>query len=220
MLSLSRQFKPRRSVTLPALLRGGFTLIEIVIALAVLGTMAAGVYIGFNSINTYAVSSRLYSEAQTAAQNQIDLVLSRDPFDVTAAYISGLFDPTLNRIPIEIMTTDEIDALAFSGVTFPSTPPAAAPAKTDPYYPYYPYYREGVGQPILKQAFIYQDPVTGSVVVTGTLKSTITDTLMTMNFVNATATKLNTRKALIEVAYNFRGKSYVVAMDTLRTANQ
>ncbi len=57
-------------------------------ALGVIGTMGAGCYIGFNSLNTYAVSSRLYSEAQSAAQNQIDLILSKEPFD-----------PTKNKIP-------------------------------------------------------------------------------------------------------------------------
>ena len=220
MLSLSRQFSADRGYPRPALLHRGFTLIEIVIALAVLGTMAAGVYLGFNGINAYAVSSRLYSEAQTAAQNQIDLVLSKDPFDVTAAYISGSFNPVLNRVPIELMTTAEVDALASSGVTFPTAAPTATPATTSSYYPYYPYYREGGTGPILKQAFIYQDPVTGTVIVTGTLKSTITDTGMTMSFVSSTPTKLNTRKATVEVKYNFRGRDYVVAMDTLRTANQ
>src|SRR5947207_16003029 len=59
----------------------GFTLAEVVIALAVLATMAAGCYVGFNALNAYAVSSRLYSEAQTCAQNQIDLILSKEPFD-------------------------------------------------------------------------------------------------------------------------------------------
>src|SRR6187200_2911470 len=87
----------------------GFTLVEIVIALAVLGTIASGAYIGFNAINTYAVSSRLYSEAQTAAQNQIDLVLSKEPFDISAAYVSGSFDPALNKIPVELMTTTELN---------------------------------------------------------------------------------------------------------------
>lgn len=52
-------------------------------ALAVIGTMGAGAYVGFNSLNSYAISSRLYSEAQTCAQNQIDLILSKEPFDVT-----------------------------------------------------------------------------------------------------------------------------------------
>src|SRR5256885_6832885 len=119
-----------------------FTLMEVVMALAVIGTMGAGCYVGFNSLNTYAISSRLYSEAQTAAQNQIDLILSKEPFDSSAsgAYISGSFNPALNKIPVELMTVAELDALVASGVNFPTSPPSAAPAKTDAYYPYYPYY--------------------------------------------------------------------------------
>src|SRR5438270_14047361 len=109
MLTLSRQFKPHRCIPPRISAPAGFTLLEVVIALAVLGTMAAGVYLGFNAVNTYAVSSRLYSEAQTAAQNQIDLILSREPFDVNSAYISGSFDATTNKVPIELMTTAEID---------------------------------------------------------------------------------------------------------------
>ena len=230
MLSLSRQFRAHRCPSRPAWLSGGFTLIEIVIALAVLGTMAAGVYIGFNGINTYAVSSRLYSEAQTAAQNQIDLVLSREPFDIAAANISGTFDPCLNKIPAELMTTAELNAVATttcpgnSGpVTFPTAHPTSTPAKEEPYYPYYPYYRIASGPDagkLAKRAFIYRDPVTGLDIVTGTLKSTLTDTAMNMSFVNATPTNLNLRKALVEVTYTFRNKNYNVALDTLRTANQ
>jgi prepilin-type N-terminal cleavage/methylation domain-containing protein len=221
MLSPSRQFRPHRCIPRLVTTCAGFTLVEIVIALAVLGVMSAGVYLGFNGINTYAVSSRLYSEAQTAAQNQIDLVLSREPFDCSAsgAYISGSFDPSLNKIPVELMTTAELDALAASGVNFPTTAPTATPATTSPYYPYYPYYREAAGQPLKKQAFIYQDPVTGAVVVSGTLTTAITDTALTMNFVN-TGTNLNTRKAKVTVAYDFRGRPYTLSMDTLRTSNQ
>ena len=206
---------------------GAFTLVEIVIALAVLGTMASGVYIGFNSINAYSVSSRLYSEALVSAQNQIDLILSRGPFDVKAAYISGSFNPALNKIPIELMTVSEIDLVAASGVTFPTSPPETKPALTDSYYPYYPYYRSGSGQPLSKQAFIYQDPVTGKVIVTGTLTTRISDTNMTMNFINTT--NLNTRQANVTVLYDFRKVfdatgtvtgSYKLSMDTLRTADQ
>jgi Tfp pilus assembly protein PilV len=208
--------------------QAAFSLIEAVIALAVIGTMAAGCYLGFNAVNTYAVSSRLYSEAQTAAQNQVDLILSREPFDIKAAYISGSFDPSTNKIPIELMTTAELDALAASGVTFPTAAPTATPATTSSYYPYYPYYRTGTGQPVKKQAFIYQDPVTGKVLVTGTLTGTITDAGMSMNFINTT--DLNTRKANVTVAYDFRKiaaadgsashGSYTLSMDTLRTADQ
>jgi prepilin-type N-terminal cleavage/methylation domain-containing protein len=227
MLSLSRQFRPHRCIPCAAELRAGFTLIEIVISLAVLGTMAAGVYLGFNGINTYAVSSRLYSEALTAAQNHIDMVLSKEPFDRDAAYISGSFNPLLNRIPIELMTTAELDLLASTGsgsgpVVFPTAPPTSMPAKTNPYYPYYPYYRIPSGADagkIAKQAFIYHDPVTGLDVVKGTLTSTVTDAGMTMDFVN-TGTPLNTRKATAKVAYTFRNRNYDVSMDTLRTADQ
>jgi prepilin-type N-terminal cleavage/methylation domain-containing protein len=228
MLSPSRPFRPPRYLQRARHVRAGFTLVEIVIALAVLGVIAAGVYLGFNSVNTYAVSSRLYSEAQTAAQNQVDLILSREPFDVKAAYVTGSFDPTTNKIPVELMTTAEIDALAASGVTFPTTAPTATPAVSSPYYPYYPYYRTGSGVPVSKQAFIYQDPITGKVLVTGTLTSTVTDTGLSMSFINST--NLNTRKANVTVAYDFRKTldasgatqkgSYTVQMDTLRTADQ
>jgi prepilin-type N-terminal cleavage/methylation domain-containing protein len=228
MLPPTRQLPVPRSLLSPLRAQTAFTLIEIVIALAVLGTMAAGVYLGFNAVNTYAVSSRLYSEAQTAAQNQIDLILSREPFDIRAAYISGSFDPNLNKIPIELMTIAEIDALVASGVTLPTTPPSSAPAVTSTYYPYYPYYRSASGQPISKQAFIYQDPVTGKILVTGTLTTTVTDTNSSMTFINST--NLNTRKATAAVTYDFRKVTdvsgntqrgtYTVQLDTLRTADQ
>jgi hypothetical protein len=182
--------------------------------------MASGCYLGFNAVNTYAVTSRLYSEAQASAHQQIDIILSKGPFDLNGAYISGTFDATLGKIPLELMTTAELDALAATGVTFPTAAPTATPLPTSKYYPYYPWYREAAGQPLKKQAFIYQDPVTGIVVVTGTLTSTITDTGMTMSFGGSTPTKLNTRRATAEVTYDFRNRKYKVPMDTLRTADQ
>ena len=234
MLSPSRHSKSPRLLHGARRWRVGYTLIEIVIALAVLGTMASGVYIGFNAVNTYAVSSRCYSEAQVAAQNQIDLILSKEPFDVRGAYISGAFDPTLHKIPVELMTVAEIDAVAASGVSFPTAAPTSTPATSSTYYPYYPYYRSGSGQPLSKQAFIYQDPVTGKVIVTGTLTATITDTNSTMTFLPtapaSTPTPLNVRKANVAVTYSYRkvtqvGGSllhgdYNVTMGTLRTADQ
>ncbi|HEX8077316.1 MAG TPA: prepilin-type N-terminal cleavage/methylation domain-containing protein [Chthoniobacterales bacterium] len=150
--------------------RAAFTLIEIVIALAVLGTMAAGCYLGFNAMNTYAVSSRLYSEAQTVCQNQIDLILSKEPFNLST---------TPPKIP---------DVLTLGDTTTPNV-------------------------------FVYQDPVSGKVVVTGTMVTSISDVGASMNFAGVT-NSLNVRSATVKVSYNFRGKNYVVAMDTLRTADQ
>ena len=218
MLSLSRQFRPHQYLQRARHVRAAFTLVEIVIALAVLGTMAAGVYLGFNSINAYAVSSRLYTDALTAAQNQIDLVLSKAPFDVNAAYISGSFNPALGKIPAELMTTAELDALATSGVSFPTAAPTATPAASSSYYPYYPYYRTASGQPLQKQAFVYQDPVTGNTLVTGTLTITVTEPGLTMSYINST--NLNMRKTNATVSYTFRNHNYTVSLDSMRTADQ
>jgi prepilin-type N-terminal cleavage/methylation domain-containing protein len=198
MLSLSRHFKPSRHLLATGQIRAAFTLIEIVIALAVLGTMAAGCYIGFNATTTYAVSSRLYSEAQAAAQNQIDLVLSREPFDV-------MVSP--NKIPLELMTAAELAALS---------PPlgTSAPATTSAYYPYY------ISNNLLtRDAFIYTDPSTGLVLVKGTLATTVTDIGESMTLEGIT-TNLNTRRATVKVNYTFRNTNYTVAMDTIRTADR
>lgn len=148
--------------------RRGFTLMEVVMALAVIGTMGAGAYVGFNSLNTYAVSSRLYSEAQTAAQNQIDLILSKEPFD-----------PTKNKIPT---------VLTLGTTTTPNV-------------------------------FVYKDPVSGNVVVTGTMTTTVTDTGATMTYAGST-TALNIYRATVTVSYTYRNKTYNVSMDTMRTGDQ
>src|SRR2546421_5496807 len=140
--------------------RSAFTLMEVVMALAVIGSMGAGCYVGFNSLNTYAVSSRLYSEAQTAAQNQIDLILSVEPFDVTT-----------NTIP---------SVLALGTTTTPNI-------------------------------FIYEDPVSGNVVVTGTMATTVTDTGSTMSFAGTSA-NLYIRRATVTVSYTYRNTNYIVSM--------
>jgi len=141
---------------------------EVVMALAVVGTMGAGCYVGFNSLNTYAISSRLYSEAQTAAQNQIDLILSKEPFD-----------PANSKIPT---------VLTLGATTTPNV-------------------------------FVYKDPVSGNVVVTGTMTTTVTDVGATMTFAGSTK-NLNTYRATVTVTYTYRGKTYNVSMDTMRTGDQ
>lgn len=178
--------------------RSAFTLIEIVISLAVIGTLAGSCYIGFNAINAYSVSSRLYSEAQAAAQNQIDLILAREPFDVMA---------TPKKIPLELMTPAEIAALS---------PPlgTSTPATTSAYYPYYQ--QDGL---LARDAFIYTDPNTGLVLVKGTVTTAIADPGLTMTL-EGVETSLNIRRATVTVSYKFRNTNYTVIMDTMRTADR
>lgn len=154
----------------------GTTLAEVVMALAVIGTMGGGCYVGLNSLNAYAVSSRLYSEAQTCVQNQIDLILSKEPFD-----------PVNNKVPA-VLGGQVLAAGTSTTITTPNV-------------------------------FIYQDPVNGQVVVTGTMTTRVTNPGATMTFAGTT-TNLNIYRATVTVSYTFRGTSYAVTMDTMRTADQ
>jgi prepilin-type N-terminal cleavage/methylation domain-containing protein len=196
MLSPSRQFRPLLSLQRAS--RSAFTLVEIVISLAVIGTLAGSCYIGFNAVNAYGVGSRLYSEAQAAAQNQIDLVLAREPFDVMC---------TPKKIPLELMTAAELAAL--SPALGSSTPPTS-----NAYYPYY--LQNGL---LARDAFIYTDPNTGSVLVKGTVTTTVSDPGVSMTL-EGTATNLNLRRATVTVTYKFRNTNYSVSMDTMRTADR
>jgi prepilin-type N-terminal cleavage/methylation domain-containing protein len=153
-----------------------FTLMEVVMALAVIGTMGAGAYVGFNSINTYAISSRLYTEAQACAQNQVDLILSKEPFDIINS-----------KVPA-VLGGQVLAANASTTVTTPNV-------------------------------FVYTDPVSGNVVATGIMTTTIKNPGNTMTFAGAT-TDLNTYLATVTVTYTYRNKTYNVSMDTARTADQ
>ena len=176
-----------------------FTLTEVIISLAIIGAMSSGCFLGFNAINNYSVTSRLYSEAQAAAQHQIDLILSRAPFDVMV---------TPKKVPLELMTAAELAAVS----------PALATAPPSKSSSHYPYYRDASGL-LAKEAFIYQDPNTGEVLVRGTLTTNIAEVGDTMTLDGITSA-LNTRQATVRVNYVFRNKEYVVAMDTLRTADR
>jgi prepilin-type N-terminal cleavage/methylation domain-containing protein len=167
MLSLSHQSKSPLGKRRSARQRAAFSLMEVVMALAVLGTLGAGCFLGFNSLNAFAVSSRLYTEAQTAAQNQIDLILSKEPFD-----------PGSNKVPA-VLT---------------------------------------LGTTVTPNVFIYTDPVSNTVLVRGTMTTTVTDMGTTMSFVG-TNNNLHLYRATVAVTYTFRNRNYNVTMDTIRTAD-
>ncbi len=51
------------------------------VALLLLGLFAGGALWSLTQANSYAALSRLYTGAQVAAQNQIDLIMSKGPFN-------------------------------------------------------------------------------------------------------------------------------------------
>jgi prepilin-type N-terminal cleavage/methylation domain-containing protein len=59
----------------------GFTLVEVLVATTLLGLLTAGSIWALAQANTYASISRLYTGAETVAQNQIDLILTDGPFN-------------------------------------------------------------------------------------------------------------------------------------------
>jgi len=76
--------------------KNGFTLIEALITVGLVGVAAAGTFAVMGKINEFASVSRLYTCASTIAQNQIDHILSDSPFNPS-------FNPP--QIPA-VLTTD------------------------------------------------------------------------------------------------------------------
>jgi prepilin-type N-terminal cleavage/methylation domain-containing protein len=59
----------------------GFTLVEVLTAISLLALFAGGALWTLTQTNNYAALSRLYTGAQVLAQNQIDLIMSKGPFN-------------------------------------------------------------------------------------------------------------------------------------------
>ena len=79
-----RSPRGRRRLTSSAInAQAGFTLVEILTAMAMLSVVAATSFVALNRMNFLAFSSRLYSEAQAVAENQTDILLTKGPFDPT-----------------------------------------------------------------------------------------------------------------------------------------
>jgi hypothetical protein len=55
--------------------------VEVLAGITLLALVAGSVIFGLNQLNYYAAVNRLYTAAQTLAQNQIDLILTAGPYD-------------------------------------------------------------------------------------------------------------------------------------------
>jgi type II secretory pathway pseudopilin PulG len=64
-----------------------FTLAETCVGIVILSLVAGSLIWGLSQLNYYATASRLYTAAQTLAQNQIDQILTKAPYDpATSSY--------------------------------------------------------------------------------------------------------------------------------------
>jgi prepilin-type N-terminal cleavage/methylation domain-containing protein len=180
--------------------RAGFTFVEVLIALVLLALLGGGVLFGLNQLNYYGAVNRLYTAAQTLAQNQIDLVLTKGPFDPAA---SPPMYPTPNILGE--------DAALAGGAT-------------------YTYYSDPTTPDTLystpRMVTIYRDPMNtnsaSSQIVQGTIQTKVKSTPHTVTVTSGgvtTTPSLNLRQVTVTVNYEFRRRSYSVVMDTMRTAD-
>jgi prepilin-type N-terminal cleavage/methylation domain-containing protein len=188
-------------------LRAGFTFVEVLTGVAILGLTASAFIFGLNQLNSHATVNRLYTAAQTLAQNQIDLILTKGPFDPFAV-------PPLYPSP-NLLGTDATDLDNGKTYTYYSNPTTGTinvvnssnptPATSD-------------------NITIYNDPMNpSSSIVQGTVQTKVKLAPHTVTVTNAdgstTTTDLKIRKATVTVAYRYRNRNYSVVMDTMRTSD-
>jgi prepilin-type N-terminal cleavage/methylation domain-containing protein len=94
----ARQSAPN---TLRSVGRRGFTLTEILVALTLIGLAFSSTFWALSAANRSSFVGRLYTGAITAAQNQIDLILSDSPFNPQYG---------TSKIPPELQTTPQTPA--------------------------------------------------------------------------------------------------------------
>lgn len=175
----------------------GFTLVDVMAGMAIIGLVASSIIYGLNQLNHFAMVNRLHTAAQTLAQNQIDLILTMGPYD-----------PSGDKYPVPptcgtgtatntILRTDQ-------PYYYDPTATTTCPISTTP-----------------KNVTLYRDPMTPSTAspIYATIKSTITDTGMTVT-VDGTATSLDLRRATVSVDFTYRNRNYSVVMETMRTSDQ
>lgn len=86
----------------------GFTLVEVLIAVSLLALFASGALWTLTQTNSYAALSRLYTGAQVLAQNQIDLIMSRGPFNPQKGQVPTVLGGPTPLPPGGTKTTTEV----------------------------------------------------------------------------------------------------------------
>jgi prepilin-type N-terminal cleavage/methylation domain-containing protein len=152
-MSFSRQFNLKRSSGLRA--RCGFTVVEVMAGVSIIALVAGVVIFGLSQLNYYASVNRLFTAAQTLAQNQIDLILTKAPFN-----------PSSSQYP----TPNVLGAASDCNPTYtyysdPSTPNTLySSSRSVPVY----YYTSGASQVNVVMGTIKTDVTAPSLTVGGT----------------------------------------------------
>lgn len=172
----------------------GFTFVEVVVGITILGLVAGSILYGLNQLNYFATVNRLYTAAQTLAQNQIDLILTKGPFD-----------PTQSKYPLLNSTDSTSNILRTDVGTYYSDPSTPTKLYTT-----------------ARDVAIYTDPMSNNAIVYGTIASSISDAGVSisgtsLNIRKATVTVSFTLRKNRNV---FNNGTYTVTMNTMRAPDQ
>ncbi|HEX8281416.1 MAG TPA: prepilin-type N-terminal cleavage/methylation domain-containing protein [Chthoniobacterales bacterium] len=197
MLSLSRKPQRDRFARCSSALRAGFTIVEVIVGITILGMTAGAAIWGLNQLNYYAGVNRLYTAAQTLAQNQIDLILTMGPYD-----------PAQGSYPLPSTCGNASNTNSLLQVNADGTPSTYwwDPTVSSNTCPKFSAARDVV---------IYKDPMNDNQIVTGRIATTISTTPFAVN-----GTSLDVRQATVRVSYTYRRRNYEVVMETLRTSDK
>jgi type II secretory pathway pseudopilin PulG len=99
----------------------GFTFVEVVVSIALLVMFAGGALWTLTQANSYAALSRLYTGAQVAAQNQVDLIMSKGPFN-----------PQVNQVPTVLGGPKPLPTGGSTTITEDNIPIYSDPSPTNP----------------------------------------------------------------------------------------
>ena len=185
----------------------GFTMLEAVVGIAVVGIGAAATIGALTNFNSIAAISRNATGAYTVVMNQIDLFQSMSPFNPQKVNATADCDGNIhNQIP-----KDYANICASNLPTYDMT----VGTHTIGYA-----YKDANGVPRVDNqwpVYQYKDPITGmTVVVKGTLTIAVTD---------FSATIPNTYMAVVTITYDYRnhtqarGNPYTFSMTAIRTSD-
>jgi type II secretory pathway pseudopilin PulG len=173
----------------------GFTLVEAVFAITLIGIGVAGSLTALTKANSIASMSRNSTGAQTVAQNEIDRFLAYQPFN-----------------PQKFNATADCDGVI--RIQVPKDYPSICAGKL-------PTYDLTVGTHIIPAnpgdppVPIYKEPTTG-VIVSGTMKTVIEDVSPTYA---PTGALVPVYRATVTVTYTYLNRSYTTTMSVLRVSD-
>jgi Tfp pilus assembly protein PilV len=167
----------------------GFTLVEAVFAITLIGIGVAGSLTALTKANSIASMSRNSTGAQTVAQNEIDRFLALQPFN-----------------PQKMNTTADCDGV--TRIQVPKDYPSICAGNA-------PTYDLTVGTHVVNPVAIYKEPATG-VIVSGTMTTVIQDVSPTYA---PTGAVVPVYRATVTVDYTYLNRSYKTTMSVLRVSD-